>query len=62
MFWLFLIFQRPEFGFPQSTVVASLTYFSSKEDFHPQSPVAVPQPSSGNSDDIPAVPKAPKTL
>lgn len=44
--WLFLIFQMPEFGFPQFTVVGSLSYFSRKEASHPQSPAAVPQPSS----------------
>lgn len=37
----------PEFGFPQFTVVASLSHFSREKDFHPQSLVAVPQPSSG---------------
>lgn len=42
----------PEFGFPQFTVVASLSYFSRKEDFHPQSPVAVPQPSSADTKGI----------
>lgn len=42
----------PEFGFPQFPVVASLSYFSREKDFHPQSLVAVPQPSQADTKGI----------